>query len=306
MASLPLDIIEQIISTLWLSPLSTSHRALFIKSSNLVSKRWNSVFARIAARDVYILSASHGSKFLDILDGRSYLQYPLDQLCRSITFEHERNHLIPGPDKDEQLIGKAIHEVLRNIFSHPKRLPFLRRIALEMKNFLLETIFEYQPFSHLPYQVRELDIHFTYGEETNPVHVLAIKSRGYERFGMKHGSMPFVRRLRVIGTSKGVAQELLDACGGRERLLVFEQDAWKEEESIQPVALPSVYEDEDFSDEEDESTDEDSEEFFDCEEEQSRAEECSDDSWSDYEKMLTESFSKDELSRILLALQRQI
>jgi hypothetical protein len=300
---LPLEIVEQIISTLWLSPLSPLQRATFIKSSHLVSRTWSSTFSRVAALDVHILSASHGSKFFEVLRGESQLQYPLDQLCRSITFQHEHKYLLPGPEKDEQLIGKAINDILLVLSSNPTRLPLLRRIALEMKNFLMETIFEYTAFTQFPYQVRELDMNFTYGEETDPMTLQIIKSRGHERFGMTCGSMPFLRRLRVKGTSSGVAKALLDACGGRDRLLVFEQDAWKEDQPAQPIVLPSIYSNEDFSSDDDEEDEEECEEFHDCEEMEEQTGIHQDDSWTGYEKTLVESFSKDELSRILVALQ---
>uniref|UniRef100_A0A0W0G5X4 Uncharacterized protein n=1 Tax=Moniliophthora roreri TaxID=221103 RepID=A0A0W0G5X4_MONRR len=299
---LPVEVTEHIISILWLSPLSPSHRTIFIKSSHLVSRTWSSTFSRIAARDVHILSASHGFNFFQMLLGQTFLTYPLDQLCRSITFQHEHGYLLPGPEKDEQLIGKAIHDIISAISSNPKRLPLLRRIALEMKNFLMETIFEHNPFLNLPYQVRELDLHFEYGVETDPMTVQIIKSRGNEKFGITRGSLPSLRRLKVKGASSGVTKALLDACD-RERLLVFEQDAWKQDEPVQPIILPSVYRDEDFHDDEDDDDDESEEEFHDCEEEEQRVE---DEGWEGYEKMLTESFSKDELSRLIVAFQRQL
>ncbi|KAK7027268.1 hypothetical protein VNI00_015357 [Paramarasmius palmivorus] len=306
-SKLPLEITEQILSTLWLSPLSPSERATFIKSSHLVSKTWSAIFARVAARDVHILSASHGLKFMDALAGHSCLNYPLDHLCRSITFEHEHKFLLPGPAKDEQLLGRVIHEILRALFTSPFRLPHLRRVAVMVKNFLTETLFEHHPFIHMPYQVRELDVLFSYGEETYPLDVQAIKSKRFDKFDMRRGSLPFLRRLRVKGTSIGVAKELLEACGGRERLLVFEQDAWKEEQPKQPVVLPSVYKDEDFGDDDESDEEDGDEEFYDCEEER-RVEKSIEDSWSDseYEEALIDNFSKDQLIRILSAFQRHL
>ncbi|KAK7047659.1 hypothetical protein VNI00_006427 [Paramarasmius palmivorus] len=303
-SEIPLEITEKIISSLWLSTLSPSHRVTFIKSSHLVSKTWNAVFSRVAARDVHILSDSHGLWFLDIFGGNSCLCYPLDHLCRSITFEHEYKYLLPGPEKNEQLLGRVINEILRVIFVSPDRLPHLRRIALLVKNFLTETIFEHHPFLHMPYQVRELDINFSYGEETNPLTIQAIKSRRSDKYNIPHGSLSFVKRLRVKGTSSGIAEELLGACGGKERLLVFEQDAWKEQRPFCPVILLPVYEDGSCSSDEDSGDEEEEEEFHDCEEEYGA--EKGGNSWSGCEKLFMEDFSKDELSRLLLAFQRQL
>ncbi|KAK7046151.1 hypothetical protein VNI00_007154 [Paramarasmius palmivorus] len=213
---LPLDITEQIISTLWLSPLSPSHRATFIKSSHLVSKMWDAVFSRVAAQDVYILSDSHSWRFLDIFSGRgtSHLRHLLDHLCRSITFEHEHKSLFPCPEEDE--FGRAIYLVLRVISASPNRLPRLRRVALVVKDFLEETIFNDRPFLYMPSQVRELDINFWYGAETTSDTVFGIKLKThiFERFHIPRGSLSFIRRLRVKGTSMAVVKLLLEAWGG--------------------------------------------------------------------------------------------
>ncbi|KAK7032475.1 hypothetical protein VNI00_013035 [Paramarasmius palmivorus] len=262
---LSLDITEQIITTLWLSPLSPSDRATFIKSSHLVSKTWNAVFFRVAARDVHILSAEHGIRFLEIFSSRSE-GHLLDRLCRSITFEHERKYLLPGPEKSEQLLGRVIYLILQAISTSPNRLPRLRRVALMLKNFLMATIFDDLPFFHMPYQVRELDINFSYSTEKDLKAVQGTDRKGFVKFYIGRGSLPFIRRLRVKGAPRGVVQDLLSACGSKERLLVFEQDAWEEEHSsCRNGALPSVYEDETFSDDEETSEGEE-EEFYDCEE----------------------------------------
>ncbi|KAK7046150.1 hypothetical protein VNI00_007153 [Paramarasmius palmivorus] len=308
---LSLDITEQIITTLWLSPLSPSDRATLIKSSHLVSKTWNAVFSRVAARDVYILSASHGVQFLDIVSrcGTSHSDgHLLDRLCRSITFEHERKYFLPGPRNNEQLLGRVISLILQEITASPNRLPRLRRIALMLKNFLMATIFDYLPFFHVPYQVRELDINFWYSAEKDLKAVQVRDLEGCDKFYIGRGSLPFIRRLRVKGAPRGVVQDLLNACGSKERLLVFEQDAWEEEQSsCRNRTLPSVYEDERFSDDEDTSEGEEEEEFYDCKEEFDRTEDII---WAILKSVsdmsLPPGFTKAEASRMLKVSQRHL
>ncbi|KAF9255426.1 hypothetical protein L218DRAFT_350627 [Marasmius fiardii PR-910] len=300
--ALPIDIIQSIISSLWSMPLSPSQRAFFMKSSLLVSKSWRAVFLPVAATDIYILGPSHGSLLLDILHGKRESRdffYTYDTHCRSITFQHENKYLLPGPaSQREQPMGFIIRDILHELSRSPERLPMFRRISIELKNYLMETIFEGNDslFSCFPKQVMELDIHFTYGEDTYPLVVRAIKSRDYERFGLKAVNGSDVRELRVFGTSSGVAKELLEVFGGRESLQVFEQDAWEEERK-----KPVFFED-----------DPDDEEFFDCETElrlqpvnarDSIKESVEQGSWAEYESMLVASFSKEDLSRILSALR---
>ncbi|KAF9266872.1 hypothetical protein L218DRAFT_996418 [Marasmius fiardii PR-910] len=118
--------------------------------------------------------------------------------------------------------------------------------------------------------------------------------------------MLHVKKLRVFGTSIGVANELLEACGGIRNLDVLEQDMWGQEERAFGVPLL----DNDVCDSESES---ESESNGETEEEEGREEifyDCYTDieerSWSSYEGVLESSFTKEELSRMLSAFQRQL
>ncbi|KAK1223396.1 hypothetical protein PQX77_013729 [Marasmius sp. AFHP31] len=308
-ASLPIEVIEHILSLLWLSPLPRPQRATLIKSSLLVSNTWRSIFIRVAATDVYILSPSHGIAFLDTLRGGSLpnTNYPLDILCRSITIQHENDHLLPGPEiQEEQPMGLIFRDIIAELYRLPERLPILRRISLELQDYLMETVFErnHALFSHFPSQVTELELKFSYGIETDPLVVSAIKSRGYEKFGLEkvRSTGLSVKRLTVLGTSSGVAKEVLDIFGGLDKVEVFKQDAWKDEvkQVVKIDAVPPREEDEDDEDEE----------FFDSEtdmEPVSRTiEHGKDTQWEESEKLLARSFSKDDLTRMLFAMQRQI
>ncbi|KAJ8073526.1 hypothetical protein PM082_011802 [Marasmius tenuissimus] len=310
LASLPIEVTEHILSLLWLSPLSRPQRATLIKSSMLVSNTWRSIFVRIAATDVYVLSPSHGIAFLDMLRGGNLTKtnYPLDILCRSITIRHENDHLLPGPEiQEEQPMGFIFRDIIAELYRLPERLPMLRRISLELQDYLMETVFErnHTLFSHFPSQVTELELKFSYGIETDPLVVSAIKSRGYEKFGLEKVKSTGlgVRRLTVLGTSSGVAKEVLGVFGGLDKVEVLKQDAWKEEikqvVKIDPVP-PREEVDEDDEDEE----------FFDSEtdmEPVSHAiEHAKDTQWEGCEESLARSFSKDDLARMLFAMQRQI
>ncbi|KAG7093598.1 hypothetical protein E1B28_007264 [Marasmius oreades] len=228
---LPTELCQEIISTLWASPLSPSERAAFIKSSLLVSRTWNAIFTRVSSRDVHILSSSHGLQFIDLLLGntRTFHLQLLDQLCHSITIQHSNKALLPGPENEkDQPLGLVIYAILDIIFMSPDRLPSLRRISFNLENYLMETIFTRNKFLYLPPQIEELEFGFSYSDDTDPLVIQAIKSRSYELFDIPPHSMTHIRKLRVLGTSSGVAKELLEACGGYSNLELFEQDAWKD------------------------------------------------------------------------------
>ncbi|KAK1226820.1 hypothetical protein PQX77_010176 [Marasmius sp. AFHP31] len=307
--SLPIEVIEHILSLLWSSPLSRPQRATLIKSSLLVSSTWQSIFVKIAATDVYVLSPSHGIAFLDMLRGRNLtkINYPFDTLCRSLTIQHENDHLLPGPDsQEEQPMGLIFRDIIAELYRLPERLSMLRRITLELQDYLMETVFErnHALFSHFPSQVTELELKFSYGIETDPLVVSAIKSRGYEKFGLEkvRSTGLSVKRLTVLGTSSGVAKEVLDVFGGLDKIEVFKQDAWKEE--VKQVNIDTVP----LREEEDE--DDEDEEFFDSETDPEPVfriiEHGKDTQWEGYEKLLARSFSKDDLTQMLFAMQRQI
>ncbi|KAL0574636.1 hypothetical protein V5O48_007332 [Marasmius crinis-equi] len=295
--AMPIELVEKIISLLWLSPLTTCERALFIKSSVVVSSSWHSIFLRVAATDFYVLSPSHGLVFLEITRGRrtsTAINYPLDTLCRSLTIESENDHLLPGPEMQEQQpIGIVFGAIIQELSRFATRLPYLRRISFEVKNYLMETVFERNQslLACFPKQVTELEINFTYGEDTDPLNVLAIKSRGFETFGLQKAQSAGLKKLTVLGTSSGVVKELLGVFGGREKLEEFRQDAWKE--VAQPIVTATQEEEE-----------ENDEVFYDSETGLEPSIPGTDDSWAGSEEMLVESFSKDDLTRMLFALHK--
>ncbi|KAF9266874.1 hypothetical protein L218DRAFT_955976 [Marasmius fiardii PR-910] len=167
----------------------------------------------------------------------------------------------------------------------------------------METIFTRNKFLYLAPQVEELEVNFMYSDDTDPMVVRAIKTRTWDSFDIPRDTMLHVKKLRVFGTSIGVASELLEACGGIRNLEVFEQDAWRVEERAlgAPLMDTDVYDSESESDSE---VEEDGEEvFYDCPDSDIDIEERS---WETYEEVLKSSLSKEELSRLLNVFQRQL
>ncbi|KAK1221076.1 hypothetical protein PQX77_016123 [Marasmius sp. AFHP31] len=298
---LPVELTEKIISTLWSSPLSTHERATLAKASPLVSRSWNDIFNRVYYKDIHILSSAHGLQFLDLLHGTLSISKRrlLDQLCRSVTIEHANRSLLPGPESEkEQPLGLVIRSILNDIFLSPGRLPYLRRISFQLENYLMETIFSHNKFYYLAPQVRELEFNFTYGDDTDPLVVQAIKTRTSETFDLGISTMLNVQALKVLGASAGVTRELLAACGGLENLRDFGQDAWTaKREPISPIphqASPVYTGGSDGTEDDDDV----GEVFYDCNE--------GSNSWVGCEGALANSLTKEELIRMMSAFQRQL
>ncbi|KAL0568177.1 hypothetical protein V5O48_013814 [Marasmius crinis-equi] len=235
--SLPIELVEEIISALWVSPLTVSERLQFIDSSADVSDLWNAIFLRVASTDFYIIAPFHAFLLLCMLRGdmdipvnsKPNLIFPLN-LCRSITFQDANDHLIPSPTHELKCaIGLLFKEILR--YLSPQQFPSLRRLSLELKNCHMLHVFEEDTlFSRFPRQVTELEINFTYGEDTKSEILKALKGCTCKTFRLESAKSAELKKLTVLGATSGVTKEILDAFGGLEKLQSFKQDAWEEDE----------------------------------------------------------------------------
>ncbi|KAL0574015.1 hypothetical protein V5O48_007937 [Marasmius crinis-equi] len=239
--SLPNELTEQIISLLWLSPLTISERIRFIQSSVEMSGLWHAIFIRVASKDFYIIGCFHASIFLDFLRGKREIfasnSLNLTGLCRSITIQHANDCLFPG-SLSLQPIGHAFRDILRELSNNhsPVQLPSLRRISLELKNHLMGQVFQSNAslFTYFPERVAELEIKFTYGEDVLSTQIQGIKRCYYHTYGLKRANYVGPKKLIVLGGSTGGTIELLRVFGGPKQIQ-FTQDAWREAE--QPAAL---------------------------------------------------------------------
>ncbi|KAL0568178.1 hypothetical protein V5O48_013815 [Marasmius crinis-equi] len=246
-ASLPIELVEQIMSLYWTSPLTSSERIRFVKFSRNVSDLWHAILLRVSATHLYILGPAHASALLDMLGGK--VEMPVDfylhlgGLCRSITIQHANDHLFPAP-VGLQRMGAIFRDIIRELSGDhcPLQLPFLRRISLELKNYLMQSVSKDNSFlfARFPKQVTELEINFAYGEDTRLKNIEGIKTH-WETFGLKNAESTGLKKLTVLGASSKVTKELLGVFGGSERVQL-KQDAWKETEK------PVVVDNEEFFD----------------------------------------------------------
>ncbi|KAL0577404.1 hypothetical protein V5O48_004569 [Marasmius crinis-equi] len=155
---------------------------------------------------------------------------------------YTNDHLFPCA-AGLQPIGVDFRDIIQELSNDhsPLQLPFLRRISLELKNHLMESVFNENTFlfTSFPKQVTELEINFAYGEDTNPKTIQGIKSRVWQRFALQNAKSARLEKLMVLGASSGVTKELLGVFGSLEKLESFKQDAWKEA-PVKPEAQADV------------------------------------------------------------------
>ncbi|KAJ4479574.1 hypothetical protein C8J55DRAFT_429074 [Lentinula edodes] len=221
LASLPVELVEQIITSFWSQHQSTHHRATFMKSSLCVSRSWAILYMRAFCQDVHIPSGEFALKFLEILRNESpvYSYFTengtlFDRRCRSLTFQRDNEEGINSPTPEHPM-GLAIYTVLRFLYFSPHLIPNLRRISLLFSNSTMSDLFTRNRFIGFPTQVTELNIRFTYGPRTSK-DVLKNIARNEAVVGLVPGSMKRVRVLRVTGLTKSAVRELVLACVNRE------------------------------------------------------------------------------------------
>ncbi|KAJ3908128.1 hypothetical protein F5879DRAFT_938767 [Lentinula edodes] len=243
LVSLPVELVEQIITSFWCQHQSTHHRVTFMKSSLCVSRSWAILYMRAFCQDVHIPSGEFALKFLEILRNESpvYSYFAengtlFDRRCRSLTFQRDNEEgivekpIAPDPSRSSSVLfqgflknsptpehpmGLAIYTVLRFLYFSPHLIPNLRRISLLFSNSTMSDLFTRNRFIGFPTQVTELNIRFTYGPRTSK-DVLKKIARNEAVVGLVPGSMKRVRVLRVTGLTKSAVRELVLACVNRE------------------------------------------------------------------------------------------
>ncbi|KAJ3811369.1 hypothetical protein EV368DRAFT_27205, partial [Lentinula lateritia] len=236
---LPVELVEQIITSFWLQHQSTQHRVIFMKSSLCVSRSWATLYMRAFCQDVHIPSGEFALKLLEVLRNESpvYSYFTehgtlLDRRCRSLTFQRDNEDGIvekpvaPEPSRSSSVLvqghlknsptpehpmGLSIYTVLRFLYFSPHLIPNLRRISLLFSNSTMSDLFTRNKFIGFPSQVTELNISFTYGPRTYK-DVLKKIARDEVAVGLVPGSMQRVRVLRVTGLTKAAVRELVLAC----------------------------------------------------------------------------------------------
>ncbi|KNZ74602.1 hypothetical protein J132_06556 [Termitomyces sp. J132] len=202
---LPVELIETILLLVWLSPLTTEHRTIFMTSSMLVNKTWMSLFHRMSLKHVYIPKSSYLDAYLATLAGVSPV---LDKqtrtlpglLCQSInvTIDYtpigERNKPTPTMEK-----------VLSNLLYFLRLLdttPQLCTLSIGYVHGSIDDVFDFLFYNPLPATLSRLELRYTSWE------------RDYLDIPFSHVSftLPKIRHLAIFGGSKCLTALLVLMC----------------------------------------------------------------------------------------------
>ncbi|KAF8909372.1 hypothetical protein CPB84DRAFT_1765974 [Gymnopilus junonius] len=135
--TLPNELLEQIFTQAWLSPMFPAQRATFIKSIFGASRTWVAMLARIVAKHVYVSSSPLNCESWSNNGWAPSLWHSLSelsvQLCHSVTRQIVTS---PKPISDcpssalDRLPRTAIRELFQNFHALPY-IPNLRELSIE-------------------------------------------------------------------------------------------------------------------------------------------------------------------------------
>jgi hypothetical protein len=210
--SLPSELIEEIISQAWYSPLDLEDRIALMTTFTLVNKAWTLDFVRNAFRDIHVPCLSYADHLLSKLCQSSTMPINVDDLCRSITVHLKPRRSVPPVPTDEEhrKMGDALSSVLY-VISVSKLCPNLRSVVVECHNFPPEDLFYHYRLSMFPEQVTHLDISYSFDAHIPPWLLSAMESQ-YKREESIPWSLPSIRCLSITGAPRGFVADFISVC----------------------------------------------------------------------------------------------
>ncbi|KAF8159670.1 hypothetical protein B0H34DRAFT_413073 [Crassisporium funariophilum] len=199
--NLPYDVLWEVITNLWDSPLSTEERVQFMTSSLLVSKGWMNIYTRVASRSVYIPCSSFLGHFMrtirqECLIYDATLKELPNELCQSISIDI-------GPGDSESSLGKAFSDLLYRI-KITGTLPNLRKLSVRYIDVSLDEMFNCYHFIDVPAQIESLELRY---DGLFARHHLNLVRPSYPPW-----HLPFLRHLSVFGCSKTLVENIISGC----------------------------------------------------------------------------------------------
>lgn len=216
---LPIEIVERILRTAWLSHMSAKTRTTFMTSSVLVNKTWSAVYAKVYTQNIHITGSASAHQFLKELfntnpnradDSPSNMNIH----CRSLSFTLDNRTVTKPTDAlyipkfgDNEKLGMALSKTL--YFLHDSNyLRNLRRINIEYANWGMDDVFDHWRFVPFPGHVTELGLVYSCQGKTTAEMIESARRR-YRRHKCEPWSLEYIRHLSVTGTSEGFLEDIL-------------------------------------------------------------------------------------------------
>ncbi|KAJ7147678.1 hypothetical protein C8R43DRAFT_1129595 [Mycena crocata] len=237
---LPVELMENIISTAWHLPLSIEERITLMRSSMLVNSTWADVFDLISSRDVYIPSSAFCDHFLQRLRAPSHkapapsfigsilrrfrqpstiIPRSTNLACQSITIQ------IPNvdghPDKNGRIhlpMGSVLDELLENVDARGLA-PNLHRLSIEYLDVGFDDIFQRDGLAALPSQVTHLELHYSFNSAMPVWLVKSLREKQQKRRNIGW-TAESITHLTVFGAGENTIRDALRACPNTQSLEV--------------------------------------------------------------------------------------
>lgn len=230
---LPVELLDQIITETWASPMSVEDRTTLLQTLPLVNSTVFSLFTYISWAHTHIVSSGYADRYLRILRGESPL-YKSTQLvnnsansrCRSLTF-----HLVDKKNDPSLVTATNYASSLSTtlyLISSLNYLPNMRRISIEYSDCIPGDIFEEYHLIPFPDQVTHLDMRYSFSQSIPKFLERALREQEHPCTGW---TLLSVKELTVVGAGSGFIKTLAGACPGLE---VLETDAFRDFDAVVP------------------------------------------------------------------------
>nr|GAT42698.1 predicted protein [Mycena chlorophos] len=229
--TLPVEILQAIIETMWHMPLTSSERTTLITSSALVNSIWADIFDLVSSRNVYLTSPVLAERFLEQIRAPPQ-PTPKKKISASFLrrwFRPQKTHRLPKrrPNLACQTLtigiynpnvhphhkmlphlpmGFVFDDLLEHIDAH-SLLPNLRALAVEYVDAPFEDPFTRTSFASLPDHVKTLGLRWSYSPGMPSWLAEALKEKQGPQKGISWGTGS-IERVVVEGAGENVVKDL--------------------------------------------------------------------------------------------------
>ncbi|KAJ7691918.1 hypothetical protein B0H17DRAFT_1285102 [Mycena rosella] len=236
---LPVELMEQIITTAWHMPLSSTDRITFMQSSMLVNLIWADRFDFVSSRDVYIPSSafcdhliqrlqapaasappsSFLASFLRRYKGQSKRSMQPRLACQFITIQIANADVHPDKNSRVRLPMGAVLDDLLETLDACSLAPNLRCLSIEYLDAGFDDVFHRVGLAALPSQITHLELRYSFSAET-PIWLVEALREKQERQRHIGWISRSVMNLSVIGAGQNTVSDLLRSCSNVQTLKV--------------------------------------------------------------------------------------
>ncbi|KAJ7065484.1 hypothetical protein C8F01DRAFT_747324 [Mycena amicta] len=236
-SDLPVELLQQILETLWHMPLTSRERTTLMTASALVGSTWADLFDRISSRDVYLTSPTLSEHFLEQVRASSQPK-PKPQspsilqrffglgrraksnrlakrspnlACRTLTLQitnptvHPRHKHVP-----DLPMGFVLDDILEHVDAYTL-LPNLRTLAIEYIDAPFDDLFQRIGLAALPQHVAHLDVRWTYSSGMPTWLAGALREKQGQQRQFKWAAKS-VERVSIWGAGENIVKDLRRIC----------------------------------------------------------------------------------------------